>query len=52
MKAKDRKVHRSGQSQARTQEEILSSNFPDIKDMGWLMAEAVDDIYALEDGDE
>jgi hypothetical protein len=44
MKPKDRKVRRGGQ-------EVLS-NFPNIKNMGWLMADAVESIYALEDESE
>jgi hypothetical protein len=50
MKPKDRKVRgSSGASQAQAQQEEVLSNFPNTKNMGWLMADAVDSIYDLFD---
>ena len=45
-------ITKSKEKLDRVKEEVLSSitdSFNNTKNMGWLMAEAVDDIYALED---
>jgi hypothetical protein len=50
MKTKEESQHQLGPTVGK--EEVLSDFATNIKNMEWLMADAVDDIYALEDGDE